>query len=102
MPTPRKNRKGRKNAFTLQSFAEADYEDEEKIEIYTDTKERIPSLDPDEGNPFLTHGKNGKGKASASNAVPDAKRRKISSSEEERVRRMEEKARNNEGMIYVL
>ncbi|KAF2814167.1 uncharacterized protein BDZ99DRAFT_410503 [Mytilinidion resinicola] len=101
MPTPRKSRKGKKNAFTLQSFAEGDDEDEEKIEIYTDTKERIPSLDPDEDNPFITRSKNGKTKASASIAAPEPKRRKISPSEEERVRKMEEKARNNEGMIYV-
>ncbi|KAF2500702.1 hypothetical protein BU16DRAFT_479300 [Lophium mytilinum] len=101
MPTPRKSRKGRKNAFTLQSFAEGDDEDEEKIEIYTDTRERIPSLDPDEDNPFITRSKNGKSRASASIAAPEPKRRKISPSEQARVRKMEEKARNNEGMIYV-
>ena len=98
MPSPRKSRKNKKHsAFTLQSFVE-EAEDEgssSKIEIYTDSKERVPDLDEDEDNPFVTSKKNGKAR---SNGVPELKRRKV----DERTARMEEAARNEEGMIYVL
>lgn len=97
MPSPRKSRKNKKHsAFTLQSFAE-EAEDEgssSKIEIYTDSKERVPDPDQDEDNPFVTSKKNGKARL---NGVPELKRRKV----DERTARMEEAARNEEGMIYV-
>lgn len=97
MPDPRKTRKNRKHAaFTLQSFIEGDEEaDADKIEIYTDSKERIPTLDEEEDNPFITTKKNGKAKTNGSR---EPKRRKI----DERTAEMEKAVRNEEGMIYVL
>lgn len=56
MPSPRKSKRSRKQlGFTLQSFAAEDEEEamDSKIPIYTDSKDRIPSLDQDEDNPFI-------------------------------------------------
>jgi hypothetical protein len=93
MPSPRKNRKSRKLMSSLDSFEQVD-EDGEKIEIYTDSKERIPALDETEDNPFVTK------KSRATNGRAEAgpsKRRK----QDTRIERMEEAAANDEGMIYV-
>ncbi|KAF2687275.1 hypothetical protein K458DRAFT_415539 [Lentithecium fluviatile CBS 122367] len=62
MPTPRKVRKT-KDVYTLESFEEEMNKADDKIPIFTDSKERIPTRDPDEDNPFVT--KKGKGKAKA-------------------------------------
>ncbi|OCK78427.1 hypothetical protein K432DRAFT_332086 [Lepidopterella palustris CBS 459.81] len=97
MPSPRKSRKNKKHAaFTLQSFVEEAEDDDEpsQIEIYTDSKERVPDLDEHEDNPFITTKKNSKVKA---NGVPEPKRRRV----DDRTAQMEEAVRNNEGMIYV-
>lgn len=94
MPSPRKNRKSRKNAFSLESFEQLE-EESEKIEIYTDSKERVPALDETEDNPFVTK------KTRATNGQAEAgssRRRKLDS----RTERMEEDAANDEGLIYVL
>lgn len=60
------------------------------IQIYTDSKERVPSMDDNEANPFLT--RNGGAKAGK------AKSKKRTQQE----RQMEEAVRNEEGMVYVL
>jgi hypothetical protein len=90
MPTPRKGRKCMKNVFTLESFAEQ-MDETEKIEIYTDSRERIPTHDDEEDNPFVT--KKGKGKAKAT-----LKTRKIDA----KTAQMEEAVNREEGMIYIL
>jgi len=90
MPTPRKGRKSMKNVFTLESFAEQ-MDETEKIEIYTDSKERVPTHDEDEDNPFVT--KKGKGKAKATPKV-----RKIDA----KTVKMEDAVNREEGMIYIL
>lgn len=92
MPTPRK-RKIRKDAYTLESFMNQADEEEEKIPIYTDSKERVPELDDGEENPFMT--KKGKGKARVNGT---SKARKV----EERSVRMEEAVSRDEGLIYTL
>jgi hypothetical protein len=56
------------------------------IQIYTDSKERVPSLgDDEEANPFLTR--------NAATTKKNGKARRRTSAEEER---------NEEGMVYVL
>ena len=90
IPTPRKSRKNRRDLFTLESFAEQMEEETEKIEIYTDSKERIPTRD-DEDNPFITK----KGKTKAKGA---SRPRKIDT----RTARMQEAVNRDEGMIYIL
>lgn len=90
MPTPRKSRKT-KNLFTLESFANASDEPAEKIQIYTDSKERVPERDDEEDNPFIT--KKGKGKAKAT----PQKSKKLDARSEQ----MKEKAERDEGMVFL-
>lgn len=95
MPTPRKGRKSMKNVYSLESFAAQMDEDgkNSSIQIYTDSKERIPTADEEEDNPFVT--KKGKSKAKANGA---SKARKVDA----KTARMEEGVDQDEGMIYML
>lgn len=93
--TPRKAKKYSKNVFSLNSFEEDP--ESSKIEIYTDSKERIPTADEDddEENPFVI--KKGKGKAkSKTKAKPTPQRKKDVKTEE-----MEEAVNREEGMIFL-
>lgn len=55
MPTPRKSRKAKKHiAFSLESF-EREKAGERQVEIFTDSKERMPEVDDEEDNPFVVH-----------------------------------------------
>lgn len=93
--TPRKARKFTKNVYSLNSFEETG-ESSEKIQIYTDSKERIPTADEDDDeNPFVTKKTKGKAKAKAK-ATPQ--RRK----EDARTEEMEEAVNRDEGMIFML
>jgi hypothetical protein len=89
MPSPRKARKAKyPNPFSI--AAEGDDEaSSSKIQIYTDSKERVPSLDEDASNPFLSR-----------NAAKPNKRQKKAHTAREAA--MEEAVRNDEGMVYVL
>jgi hypothetical protein len=86
MPSPRKARKSKHP----NPFAIADESSSSKIEIYTDSKDRIPDMEDDDANPFLSK-----------NASKPSKRqtKKVMTAHEEE---MEEAARNDEGVIYVL
>lgn len=99
MPKPKKGRGSRRNGgFSLQSFAE-DVEDgssASKIEIYTDSKERVPSVDADDDNPFMSKNK-GKGLPGKSSDSQPPKRRV-----DKKTAQMEAAAKNDEGIIYVL
>ncbi|KAF2085009.1 hypothetical protein K490DRAFT_68210 [Saccharata proteae CBS 121410] len=89
MPEPRKTRKGNKHAaFSLGSFADECEGNGSKIEIYTDSKERVPSPGTADENPFLSNYKpkqNKKAKASKPKRQADVE--------------MEEAVKNNEGFI---
>lgn len=61
----------------------------EKIEVYTDSKERIPTMDPAEDNPFLDRpGQKRQSKPAKKKSTRDA--------------RMEASVKNDEGIVYVL
>ncbi|KAK1911794.1 hypothetical protein P3342_013099 [Pyrenophora teres f. teres] len=91
MPTPRKSRKT-KNLYTLESFADQMNENTEKIPIYTDSKERVPTPGAQtEENPFLS--KKGKAKAKAAPSKP----RKA----DKRTVKMDEAVNRDEGMVYI-
>ncbi len=93
--TPRKARKFTKNVYSLNSFEDRG-ESSEKIEIYTDSKERIPTADEDDDeNPFVT--KKGKGKSKAKARATPQRRKKDAKAEE-----MEDAVNHDEGMIYIL
>jgi hypothetical protein len=91
MPTPRKSRKT-KDLYTLESFAEQMDENTEKIPIYTDSKERVPTPGAVDDNPFLT--KKGKGKAKA---IPQKSKKTV----DRKTARMEEAVNRDEGMFYM-
>ena len=89
--TPRKARRTIKNAYSLESFEQGG-ESSEKIEIFTDSKERIPTADEDEENPFVT--KKGKAKKKATTQ----RSRKTDAKSEE----IEEAVNHDDGMIFLL
>jgi hypothetical protein len=90
VPTPRKSRKT-KNLFTLESFANAAEEAPEKIQIFTDSKERVPDREDEEDNPFVV--KKGKGKARAAPQKP----KKMDA----RAEQMKAAADRDEGIVYL-
>lgn len=91
VPTPRKSRKT-KNLFTLESFAEHADDNVESIQIYTDSKERVPTPGVEDENPFLT--RKGKGKAKA--AVPKPRK-----AVDAKTQKMNEAVDRDEGMVYI-
>lgn len=109
MPPVRKAKKGKRaGLFSLDGMNEDGDDEAGKISIYTDSKERVPEPDIDDGeeNPFVTKGK-GKAKVNHANDADDGKvdrRRRGRASKEllEEVAEMEAKVKNDEGMIYVL
>ncbi|KAF2021526.1 hypothetical protein BU24DRAFT_457505 [Aaosphaeria arxii CBS 175.79] len=92
MPTPHKNRKSKRDFLTLDSFE--DHTEEQKIEIYTDSKERIPTADEDEDNPFVTPSRRRQPRSKAHSAP---KARKAGTATD----RMQEAVNRDEGMIYL-
>lgn len=104
MPSPRKSvRSKRHAALSLGSLVEESDEEasSSKIEIYTDSRERVPSLDEGEDNPFVGPRKTRR----RPKAVRKADRVKRSNSDahaEEETYRMEKAVENGEGLIYVL
>lgn len=98
MPSPRKTRKGNRFSLALSSHEEVGggVAASSKIQIYTDSKERVPSVGDEEENPFLSKNAKPHSRKARANFI---KRRK---SDEERAEEMEEAARNDEGVIYVL
>ncbi|KAL0265110.1 hypothetical protein SLS55_001069 [Diplodia seriata] len=100
MPSPRKNRKNKKHTtFTLPSFMdECDDGAHEKIEIYTDFRERVPSFDEEEDNPFITKKPDENDAPLAGPSVsPRAAKRHLSKEDED----MDRRARNGEGFVSV-
>jgi len=92
VPTPRRTR-GRKHV--LDSFAADD--DDESFPIFTDTRERIPEVDPNEDNPFY-------GPTTAT--APDAPRRRskrqhVTVPGEGKIT-VEEAVKREDGMLIVL
>jgi len=91
MPTPRKSRKHK--AFSLNPFFDdMSSQKSDKIAVYEDSKDRVPTADPDDDNPFIS--KPGARKPAASN--PRAVRRTS------RDDTMEDAVKKDEGLIYVL
>lgn len=67
---------------------------QEKIEIFTDTKDRVPIMDKTEDNPFL-------GESAATSSGPK-KGKKKSRDQVQEAEGMDESARNDEGVMYML
>ena len=102
MPTPRKRRNKRHVGFSLYSSMEDDGDaaSENPIEIYTDSKDKVPELDPNEDNPFYDHHVQTVASTEPCKAKGSKKRKaehSIDASKE-----VEEAFNHEEGMVYVL
>lgn len=98
-PASSRPKKARKyTGFSLESFEEDPSDNHKKIEIFTDSRDRIPELDESEGNPFYS--KPGNVEASGNAASRTSKRRKAD--ERKRDKDVEEAIKRDDGMIYVL
>jgi hypothetical protein len=102
MPSPRKHKQpsNSHNSFSISALADEgdDEASSSKIEIYTDSKERVPSMDEDENNPFLSRNASSKKKVIE---VSQTTRRRVKQ-KSEKDKQMEEAAQKDEGIIYVL
>jgi len=97
MAAPKRGRKGRKyNGFSLDSFEAEDGSSEPKIQIFTDSKDRLPEVYESEDNPFWA-----KPGRDTSSAAHPSKRRKVSG-ERKRDEEVEEHIRRDDGIVYVL
>jgi len=97
MPTPTKHgRRGKKHGGFSLSFADDDASSDGKVEIYTDSKDKIPEIDDGPDNPFYV-----KPESEHSATKNGNKRRKVSNlpDHDEGVQEM---LKRNEGMVYVL
>lgn len=102
MPTPRKRRNKRHVGFSIYSSMEddGDASSEGKIQIYTDSKEKVPEFDPNEENPFYE-------KPEEHPPPPEptkrrtSKKRKAAPNAESR-QEVTETLDREEGMVYVL
>ena len=100
MPTPRKRRNRRTAGFSLYSSMEDDEDatSENQIQIYTDSKDKIPELDTSEDNPFYERPVEDAGDAAKSKNTKKRKaRHSIEGSKE-----IEEAFKREDGMVYVL
>ncbi|KAI9771685.1 MAG: hypothetical protein M1840_001901 [Geoglossum simile] len=97
MPSPKKSKKGKKyTGFTLTSFSEDPNDDEEgKIEIYTDSKERVPELDTGDDNPFIDR----PGQLSAAEEARSPRRRRKANTDGSH--EVEKSLERGDGMYYV-
>ncbi|KAL9119877.1 MAG: hypothetical protein Q9187_003568 [Circinaria calcarea] len=99
MPTPRRNaRKTRKNiGFSLESFGEDDgAASGGSIEIFTDSKEKVPELDETEENPFYV-----KPGQEPVTTIRSSKRRKVSGNANHDNNNELEDPNREDGMVYV-
>ena len=102
MPNPRKKRNKRHVGFSLYSSMEDDGDvgSENQIEIYTDSKDKIPELDPSEDNPFYE-------KRVQTVGFPEPQKKKSSKKRKaehsiDASAEIEEAFNREEGMVYVL
>ncbi|MCJ1282621.1 hypothetical protein MMC26_001946 [Xylographa opegraphella] len=97
MPTPTKHgRRPKKHiGFSLDSFDDGDGSSEGKIEIYTDSKDRLPEVDESEDNPFYV-----KPCTEPMTTKRAGKRRKVND-EPNHNEEVQEMLKRDEGMVYV-
>ena len=91
-------RRGRKHVgLALGSFGEDDDGSSDgKVEIYTDTKDRLPEVDESENNPFYI-----KPEAERTSTTRSSKRRKVNGTPNHN-EDIQEVLKRDEGMVYVL
>lgn len=102
MPTPRKNRRSKKSVgFSLYSSMEDDgTSSEDRIQIFTDSKDKVPELDMSKDNPFIE-------RPQEQSLQPEpvksrSSRRKRTSPHIQSNPQIEEAFNRDQGMVYVL
>lgn len=95
-----KRKKGKKyNGFSLESFSAKDEEGGNGIQIFTDSRDKVPELDETEDNPFITRAETGA--VSGKKVAGTSKRRKLSG-ETKKKSESEKAVGREDGMVYVL
>ena len=102
MPTPQKKRIKRPAGFSLYSSMEdeEDQQIQDQIQIYTDSKDKVPELDTTEDNPFYEPQKQ-QGPPPGSRKGRNDRKRKVAPSAEDR-QDIKDAFNREEGMVYVL
>lgn len=99
---PRRRPKGQKySGFSLESF-EADPQpvEEGPIAIYTDSRDRIPKVNPDVNNPFRSKAGSSSSTTNPTDKDKTAKRRKLD--DKKRDKAVDKAVRRDDGLLYVL
>ncbi|EXJ83028.1 hypothetical protein A1O3_06845 [Capronia epimyces CBS 606.96] len=98
--SPRRSRRTRRyNGYSLESFSAEDDSGRGQIQIFTDSRDKVPQVDKSASNPFVAHTLDA-GASSARKLAGTAKRRKISG-QNKRDAQVDDAIRNDEGMVYV-
>ena len=102
MPTPRKRRNKRHVGFSLYSSMEDDDNaaSENQIEIYTDSKDKVPELDLSEDNPF--YDQHFQTVASSEPCKTKGSKKRKAEHSIDASKEIEEAFNREEGMVYVL
>lgn len=102
MPTPRKRRNKKQVGFSLYSSMEDDggAVSENQIEIYTDSKDKVPELDPSEDNPF--YDQHVQTVASAEPCKTKVSKKRKAEHSIDANKEIEDAFNREEGMVYVL
>lgn len=101
-PTSSLTGRGKKSkkptAFSLESFEKDIDQNQTNIEIYTDSRDRIPELDESEENPFYT--KSSEANTSGKATARTSRRRNVE--ESKRDEEVDKAVHRDDGMFYVL
>lgn len=102
-PHPKRNRKSKRyNGFSLESFTAAEEVGQGQIQIFTDSRDRVPQIDMAESNPFIEREMNGE-TATSHKITGTSKRRKVSEAKKTKVDpQVADAIEEDEGMVYVL
>jgi hypothetical protein len=101
-PSPKRNRKSKRyNGYSLERFSAEDDQSRGQIQIYTDSRDRIPQVDGSQSNPFVDHGVNGETSTSRKIAGT-SKRRRVSGEQKKVDPQVAAAIEDDEGMVYVL
>lgn len=100
-PSPRRSRKPQRfNGFSLERISAQDDANRGQIQIFTDSRDRVPQVDASMTNPFIER-KRDRESPSPPTAVRTSKRRKVST--EARIDpQVTEAIDKDDGMVYVL
>lgn len=100
-PSPRRNRKTKRyNGFSLESFSGEADGSRGQIQIFTDSRDRVPQIDKSKSNPFVESAMDNQ--ASSSRKVAGTVKRRKVSGEKKLDPQVEEAIHKDEGMVYVL